>query len=115
VNELRLLAINLTRRCNLSCAHCYLDAGALTQSACGELTTAEVCALLDNIVTCGNGTMVVLTGGEPLLRRDLEEIIAYGSDLGFAMVVGSNGVMLTERRVASLQNAGLLGPMKLPQ
>jgi len=109
VNELRLLAINLTRRCNLSCAHCYLDAGALTQSACGELTTAEVCALLDNIVTCGNGTMVVLTGGEPLLRRDLEEIIAYGSDLGFAMVVGSNGVMLTERRVASLQNAGLLG------
>ncbi len=109
MSQLRLLAINLTRRCNLSCAHCYLDADALSHSTDDELTTAEVCELFNDIVACGDGTMVVLTGGEPLLRRDLEDIVTHGSDLGLAMVVGSNGIMLTERRVASLQRAGLLG------
>jgi len=109
MSQLRLLAINLTRRCNLSCAHCYLDADALSRSTNDELTTAEVCELLDDIIACGDGTMVVLTGGEPLLRRDLEEIVAHGSRLGFAMVLGSNGMLLTERRVASLHSAGLLG------
>ncbi len=109
MSQLRLLAINLTRRCNLSCAHCYLDADALSHPTGDELTTAEICKLLDDIVSCGDGTMVVLTGGEPLLRRDLEDIVTHGSDLGLAMVVGSNGIMLTERRVASLQRAGLLG------
>lgn len=109
MSQLRLLAINLTRRCNLSCAHCYLDADALSHPTDDELTTAEICDLLDDIVSCGDGTMVVLTGGEPLLRRDLEDIVTHGSGLGLAMVVGSNGIMLTERRVASLQRAGLLG------
>ncbi len=109
MSQLRLLAINLTRRCNLSCAHCYLDADALSHSTNDELTTAEVCELLDDIIACGDGTMVVLTGGEPLLRRDLEEIVTHGSRLGFAMVLGSNGMLLTERRVASLHSAGLLG------
>ena len=109
MSQLRLLAINLTRRCNLSCAHCYLDADVLSRSTNDELTTAEVCELLDDIIACGDGTMVVLTGGEPLLRRDLEEIVAHGSRLGFAMVLGSNGMLLTERRVASLHSAGLLG------
>ena len=53
--------------------------------------------------------MVVLTGGEPLLRRDLEEMVAHGSALGLSMVVGTNGVLLSERRVKSLQAAGVMG------
>ena len=104
-----LLAVNLTRRCNLACAHCYLDAGTLNGHGDNELTTDEVCRLLDDVAADGERPMVVLTGGEPLIRRDLEDIVAHGAQLGLAMVVGTNGMMLTERRVASLQRAGLLG------
>ncbi|MCH8134485.1 MAG: radical SAM protein, partial [Proteobacteria bacterium] len=87
-NELSLLAINLTRRCNLACDHCYLDASTLKHGSPLELTTDEVCRLLDDVVQCGEGPMVVLTGGEPLMRRDLEAIVTYGAELGLAMVVG---------------------------
>ncbi len=108
-NELLLLAINLTRRCNLACDHCYLDARTLKHGGPLELTTDEVCRLLDEVVHCGEGPMVVLTGGEPLMRRDLEEIITYGAGINLAMVVGTNGIMLTEQRVRSLKSAGVLG------
>ncbi|MCP4379113.1 MAG: radical SAM protein, partial [bacterium] len=74
-----------------------------------ELKTGEVIALLDQIAARGTDTMVVLTGGEPLLRPDLEEMVAHGSALGLSMVVGTNGVSLTERRVKSLQAAGVMG------
>ena len=76
--DLSLLAINLTRRCNLACAHCYLDAKILRAGDADELGTAEVEALLDDVATLGHGTMVVLTGGEPLLRKDLEILIRQG-------------------------------------
>ncbi len=108
-HELSLLAINVTRRCNLACDHCYLDADTLKHGSPLELTTGEVCRLLDEVVECGDGPMVVLTGGEPLMRPDLEEIIIYGAGLNLAMVVGTNGIMLTEQRVRSLKRAGVLG------
>jgi len=108
-NDLYLLAVNLTRRCNLACAHCYLDAETLKQGSADELKTAEVKTLLDQVAARGSDTMVVLTGGEPLLRRDLEEMVAHGNALGLSMVVGTNGVLLSERRVKSLQAAGAMG------
>ncbi len=108
-NDLYLLAVNLTRRCNLACAHCYMDAETLKQGGADELKTAEVNALLEQIASRGTDTMVVLTGGEPLLRRDLEEMVAHGSELGLSMVIGTNGVALTDRRVKSLQAAGVMG------
>src|SRR4030065_590480 len=100
MNDLYLLAINLTQRCNLACAHCYMDAQTLQHGAPGELTTGEVRTLLDQVAGRSPETMVVLTGGEPLLRHDLETLVAHGVALGLSMVVGSNGVMLTERRGA---------------
>jgi radical SAM protein with 4Fe4S-binding SPASM domain len=109
MNDLNLLAINLTRRCNLACAHCYLDADTLRGGSAGELRTEEVQNVLDQVAARDSGTMVVLTGGEPLVRRDLEAIIAHGAGSGLAMVVGSNGTLLTQRRVRSLRDAGALG------
>ncbi|MCP4829930.1 MAG: radical SAM protein, partial [Proteobacteria bacterium] len=109
MNELSLLAINLTRRCNLACPHCYLDADTLNTSSKGELTTDEVCNLLDQVVAMGHSTMIVLTGGEPLVRSDLEQIIQYGSDRDLPIVVGTNGVMLNRKRVESLKVAGVSG------
>lgn len=107
--ELSLLAINLTQRCNLACEHCYLDASTLKDGAEGELSTQEVCQLLDDIAALDNGTMVVLTGGEPLVRRDLETIIKHGAKQDLAIVLGTNGALLTKQRVKSLQAAGLMG------
>nr|VFJ92442.1 MAG: radical SAM additional 4Fe4S-binding SPASM domain-containing protein [Candidatus Kentron sp. LFY] len=106
---LHLLAINTTRRCNLHCAHCYLDAGTRQDGAPHELTAREITDVLAEIATRGTETMVVLTGGEPLLRPDMEDIVAAGSRLGLAMVMGTNGTLLTSERVASLEQAGLLG------
>lgn len=81
----------------------------LRNGATDELSCAEVCSLLDNVARRSNETMVVLTGGEPLLRPDLEDMVRHGTGLGLAMVVGTNGMMLTEKRVQTLKEAGLLG------
>jgi radical SAM protein with 4Fe4S-binding SPASM domain len=108
-NNLFLLAINLTKRCNLACAHCYMDAETMKHGGENELTTEEVLGLLDDIAGRSTETMVVLTGGEPLMRGDLEELVAHGTKRGLAMVVGTNGVALTDRRVQSLKVAGAMG------
>lgn len=107
--ELSLLAINLTQRCNLACEHCYLDATTLRDGSDDELSTSEVCKLLDDIADMDNGTMVVLTGGEPLARRDIERIVQYGATKQLAMVLGTNGALLTGERTKALKEAGLMG------
>jgi len=104
-----LVALNLTKRCNLGCAHCYLDAEILREGTVDELATDEVCRILDEIAEVSPEGMVVLTGGEPLLRRDLEGIARHASDLGLMVVVGSNGLLLHRARVRSLQRAGVAG------
>jgi len=108
-NDLFLLAINLTKRCNLACAHCYMNAETLKYGGESELTTEEVRDLLDDVASRSTGTMIVLTGGEPLLRGDLEELVAHGTKRGLSMVVGTNGVALTDKRVQSLKVAGAMG------
>ena len=108
-NGLFLLAINLTKRCNLACAHCYMDAETMRHGDRNELTTGEVRSLLDEIAARSTETMVVLTGGEPMLCADLEDMVAHGAGLGLAMVVGTNGVALTDKRVQSLKAAGAMG------
>ena len=109
MTDLYIIAINLTRRCNLACDHCYMDAETRESGSDGELSTTEVKGLLDQICSRSNETMIILTGGEPLLRRDLDQLVAHGSSLGLSMVVGTNGVLLDEQRVISLKAAGALG------
>jgi len=109
MNDLYIIAINLTQRCNLACAHCYMDAETRESGSDGELSSDEIKELLDQIADRSNETMVVLTGGEPLLRKDLDNLVAHGSQLGLAMVVGTNGVLLDEQRVITLKNAGAMG------
>lgn len=106
---LHLLAIGLTRRCNLACAHCYLDAATLRGASEDELTAEEVGRVLVEVADRGDGAMVVLTGGEPLVRQDLEDIVSRGAGLGLPIVVGTNATLLTERRARALRQAGLLG------
>lgn len=104
-----LVALNLTRRCNLQCAHCYLDAVTRSDGENGELSTDEVKTLLDEIAGLSDETMVVMTGGEPLLRPDLDALARHAADLGLMVVVGTNGIALSDARVARLRDAGVRG------
>lgn len=104
-----VVAINLTRRCNLACPHCYLDATERGGRDPLELTQDEVCDLLDQIAELSCETMVVLTGGEPLLRSDLTAIVAHAATLGLMTVLGTNATALTRHQVRQLKTAGLAG------
>ena len=93
---------NLTYRCNLACEHCYLDAGGTPQvgtenfSDRSELGTEECFRVIDEIAAFAPECITILTGGEPLLRRDILEIVRRASERGLWVVVGTNGVRITE-------------------
>jgi pseudo-rSAM protein/SPASM domain protein len=95
---------NTTKQCNLSCAHCY--AGADCGRAPGELSTAAAKAMLDELADYGV-PVVLFSGGEPLVREDLAELVAHASDAGLRPVLSTNGTLLTRERVRDLRDAGL--------
>jgi radical SAM protein with 4Fe4S-binding SPASM domain len=103
-----VVAWNLTRRCNLACAHCYISAGSWHEAA-GELSTDACLRLLGEILDVSPSPMLILSGGEPLLRPDLERIAEGGAARGATVVVGTNGTRLTEPRIRSLMDAGVQG------
>ena len=106
---------NLTYRCNLACEHCYLDAGTTplvgTQNFAdrSELGTEECFRVIDEIVAFAPECLTILTGGEPLLRRDILEIIRRAAERGLWVVVGTNGVCITENLARRLADAGARG------
>lgn len=103
-----VVAWNLTRRCNLACAHCYISAGSWHGSE-DELDTAACRRVVDQILELNPSPLLILSGGEPLVRSDLEEIARYASDGGATVVVGTNGTGLTADRIGSLAGAGIQG------
>jgi radical SAM protein with 4Fe4S-binding SPASM domain len=106
---------NLTYRCNLACEHCYLDAGgkpAVLDEAFAdrsELTTAQCFRVVDQLAAFAPECLTILTGGEPLLRRDILDIVRYAHGRGLWVVVGTNGVKITENLARVLQEAGVRG------
>ena len=103
-----VVAWNLTRRCNLECAHCYIAAGP-HESAAAELDTDACLAIVDQLLAVNPAPLLILSGGEPLLRRDLTEVAHYASANGATVVVGTNGTLLTDERIAALKAAGVRG------
>ena len=106
---------NLTYRCNLACEHCYLDAGGTplvgTENFAdrSELGTEECFRVIDEIAAFAPECLTILTGGEPLLRRDILEIVRRASERGLWVVVGTNGVSITENLARRLAEAGARG------
>ncbi len=106
---------NLTYRCNLACEHCYLDAGGTPQVGTenfadrSELGTEECFRVIDEIAAFAPECLTILTGGEPLLRRDILEIVRRASERGLWVVVGTNGVSITENLARRLAEAGARG------
>jgi len=95
---------NVTRGCNLACQHCYASAEA--ERADGELSTAEGKQLLRDLAEYGV-PVVLFSGGEPLVRDDLTELVAYARDQGIRPVLSTNGTLLTPDRARALRDAGL--------
>ena len=96
-----------TLRCNLSCAHCGSDCRAIPQTP--DMPLADFLKTIDGIAphVNPNQTMMVLTGGEPLMRKDLEQCGQALYDRGFPWGIVSNGMLLNEKRFARLEQAGL--------
>ena len=103
-NELRLIAWEVTRSCTLNCRHCR--AAACKGPYTGELTTAECERVLDN-VTQFSKPIIILTGGEPMLRPDIYHLAEYGTKLGLRMVMAPCGSLLTEESCTKLIAAGV--------
>ncbi|HOW89372.1 MAG TPA: radical SAM protein [Elusimicrobiales bacterium] len=115
LNELTLahnipaaLTIELTRRCPLSCAHCYLPEtrGRSSPAEGRELTAGQWKRVLGQFARAG-AMQLVFTGGEPLLRPDLEELCAFACRLRFDVRVYSSGSGLDRSRAGALKSAGV--------
>lgn len=100
---------NLTRRCNLRCAHCYLDADQRAGAEAGELTAEECLRVVDELAELNPGMVLILTGGEPLLHPHLPSIVERAARSGMTPVLGSNGTLIRAERVKQLRDAGLAG------
>ena len=103
-----VVAWNLTRRCNLECAHCYISAGP-SETATDDLTTDECFRIAGEILAVNPAPLFILSGGEPLLRDDLADIARFASSRGATVVVGTNGTLLTDERITELKDAGVTG------
>ncbi|HMA65791.1 MAG TPA: radical SAM protein, partial [Chitinispirillaceae bacterium] len=103
-HTLRLVAWEMTRACTLACRHCR--ASAQQGPYDGELTTQECFAVLDSIASMGS-CIVILTGGEPMLRKDIFEIARYGTSIGLRLVMATCGSLLDQASCKELKASGI--------
>jgi radical SAM protein with 4Fe4S-binding SPASM domain len=105
--ELTYLFWESTLRCNLRCSHC--GSSCETRSPLSELGTAEVLRILDTIAEDFDPSriFVSITGGEPLLREDLVEVVAHMTRLGMRSCIVTNGTLLGEEAARRLVGAGM--------
>ncbi|WP_323676003.1 TIGR04053 family radical SAM/SPASM domain-containing protein [Halorubellus sp. PRR65] len=101
-----VLVWEVTQACELACDHCRADATPTRHP--DELSTSEGEALLDDAAAFGDGQLVVLSGGDPLARPDLDHLVSYGTERGLRMTLTPSGTdSLTADRVRALADAGL--------
>lgn len=94
---------NLIRRCNLMCKHCYSISGDVDFP--GELSTDEVFAVMDDLKAFGV-PVLILSGGEPLLRPDIFEISRRAKDMGFYVGLSSNGTLINVHNIVDIADIG---------
>jgi putative heme d1 biosynthesis radical SAM protein NirJ2 len=99
-----IISWNITKACQLKCRHCYRDAGC---RGVDELTTPEGLDLVDEIAAAGF-KILILSGGEPLLRKDVYDLIARAKAKGMRPVLGTNGLLIDRAVADRLRSAGLV-------
>jgi len=103
-DTLRMVAWEITRSCNLACVHCRASSQRGPYE--GELSESRSMRLMDEIASIGK-PVVILTGGEPLLRQDVFRLAAYGDRLGLRMVLATNGTLVTEEAARKMVDSGI--------
>lgn len=99
----RLIAFEVTRRCRYSCRHCRADASASIEE---ELTTKD-CKKIIKAVAKYKKCVLILTGGEPMERRDIYELIRYCRKIGLRPVLATCGYRIDEKTIVRLKKAGI--------
>lgn len=102
--EAKWIAWEATRRCNLSCVHCRSSSELNSYNSAFDTDKAK--KLIDDITAFATPVMV-LSGGEPLMRPDLFEIAAYGTEKGLRMCVATNGTLVTEAVCEDMKRSGI--------
>lgn len=95
---------NMTRRCNLKCIHCYSSSRNIPYR--DEMTTEEGKALIADLALFGS-PVILFSGGEPLIRKDLPELAQFAVDRGMRAVISTNGTLLTPDRIRTFREIGL--------
>lgn len=96
-------SLELTRRCNLNCVHCYLGPRAGRQALQGlEINAARIRSLIDEMTEAGCMNLLI-TGGEPLLRDDFPEIYRHAKMNGLLVTLFTNGTLVTEKIIDLLR------------
>ncbi|MGE5342169.1 MAG: radical SAM protein [Candidatus Omnitrophota bacterium] len=96
----------VTNTCNLRCIHCHASSGKPDPN---ELTTAEAKRVIDGVAATREFRMLVFTGGEPLIRPDIFDLLTYSKKQGLINVVATNGTMIDEPMARDLRKAGVVG------
>ena len=99
---MNIVSWNVTNACNMYCAHCYRDAGCKAED---ELSTVDAKKLLTEIKRAGFQIMI-FSGGEPLMRPDILELVKFADGLGLFPVFGTNGTLITPQMAKDLKAAG---------
>ncbi len=102
----RIVAWEITRRCGLKCRHCR--GAARDCDYADEFTTEECCKTIDALAAFSK-PMIILTGGEPLMRDDIFEVSEYAAGKGLRVVLATCGHLLNEEVAAKLKSAGIMG------
>ncbi|MBE6099147.1 MAG: putative heme d1 biosynthesis radical SAM protein NirJ2 [Anaerovibrio sp.] len=100
-----IVSWNVTNACNMYCDHCYREAGCKAEE---ELSTQEAKTLLEQIAKA-RFKIMIFSGGEPLMRPDIVELVAYATKLGLRPVFGTNGTLITLEMAKKLKAAGAMG------
>jgi AdoMet-dependent heme synthase len=100
----RIVSWNTTLKCNLKCDHCYINANHNEDKT--ELNTAEGKQLIDQLAELGR-LILVLSGGEPLLRKDIFELAEYGVKKGLIMTMGTNGTYIDDEVSKHIFDCGI--------
>jgi radical SAM protein with 4Fe4S-binding SPASM domain len=95
---------NITRKCNLQCVHCYNDSGP--DRTCNEISTAQAKAVIDDLA-CFGVPSILFSGGEPLMRHDLFELIEYAVGRGVRAVISTNGTLIDEKKAEQIKRLGV--------
>ena len=103
--EPKWIAWEITRRCNLRCVHCR-SSSELEAKEHPDFSFEEACRIIDDIASYAQ-PVVVLSGGEPLLRNDVFEIASYGTKKGLRMCLATNGVLVTDETCTKLKKSGI--------